>query len=224
MGDRKLHPWDELAAMPAANRGVFTYAAQRDWPGYFRAVQGKEPRETLVQVLDRFDADGLPPDPFAIDLGCGEGRDTAELLRRGWRVLAIDGHPLALDLITHRPDLMHPDRVETRCALIEEAELPTCDLLNASFTLPFCRPEAFATLWERVVAAIRPGGRFAGQLFGDRDSWAAIPDRSHHTRAQAEAVLAPFELERFDEESRDGEDCAGNAKHWHLFHIIGRKR
>lgn len=223
MGDRDLHPWDELAGMPAADRPVFTYAAQRDWPGYFRAVQGREPRETLVAALDRFDADAVPDDPFAVDLGCGEGRDTAELLRRGWRVLAIDGHPMALDLVNHRPDLAHRERLETRHAMLEDAELPECDLLNCSFTLPFCEPGSFDALWSRIVASVRSGGRFAGQLFGDRDSWANLPDRSHHTRQEVERLLGPFEVEELREEERDGEDCAGNAKHWHVFHIIARK-
>jgi len=223
MSDREPHPWDELAATPLPDRSLFSYSAERDWPGYFRAVQGRDPRETLVQTLDRFDNHGCPPDPFAIDLGCGEGRDTVEMLRRGWRVLAIDGHSLALDLVANRPDLVHPDRLETRLAALEDVELPPCDLLSSSFTLPFCRPDAFAALWDRVVASVRPGGRFAGQLFGDLDSWATIPDRAHHTRAEAEALLAPFDLERFDEVQSDGEDCAGNAKHWHIFHIIARK-
>ena len=32
---------------------------------------------------------GIKPD-FAIDLGCGAGRDTIYLLHNGWKVLAID--------------------------------------------------------------------------------------------------------------------------------------
>lgn len=32
---------------------------------------------------------GIKPD-FAIDLGCGVGRDTIYLLHNGWKVLAID--------------------------------------------------------------------------------------------------------------------------------------
>src|SRR5690606_3661669 len=79
---------------PPAPKKAEHYAEKRDWPGYFEVVLGKPARETLVDALARFERDGAAPG-FAIDLGCGEGRDSAELLRRGWRVLAIDGHESA---------------------------------------------------------------------------------------------------------------------------------
>ena len=37
-----------------------------------------------------------PADALAIDLGCGDGRDVVEILRRGWRVVAVDAEPEAL--------------------------------------------------------------------------------------------------------------------------------
>src|SRR5690606_17548951 len=106
--------------------------------------------------------DGAAPG-FAIDLGCGEGRDSAELLRRGWRVLAIDGHESAFEFLRRRTDFpraaREPGRFETRVAPMEDADLPPCDLLNASFSLPFVDPARFDVVWGRIVAAIRPGGR-----------------------------------------------------------------
>jgi len=201
------------------------YAAQRDWPGYFDAVAGKPPRDTLLLALERFDREPASRGGrLALDLGCGEGRDTAELLRRGWHVLAIDGHPDALRRLLERLDLPHRDRLRTLLAPFEGLGVPACDLVNASFSLPFCPPHAFGTLWSAIVDAIRPGGRFAGQLFGDRDTWALLPDRSHQTREQALAMLDPFDLERFDEDEKPGSDAFGTPKHWHVFHVVARKR
>lgn len=125
--------------------------------------------------------------------------------------------------LTTRSDLCHRERLETRLDGFESMALPPASLVNASFALPFCPPEHFRAAWDEILAAIEPGGRFAGQLFGDRDSWAALPDRSHQTREQVQELLGGLKLERFDEEERDGGDCTGAAKHWHVFHIIAQK-
>lgn len=104
------------------------------------------------------------------------------------------------------------------------ATWPECDLLNSSFALPFCHPDDFPAVWERIVASLRPGGRFAGQLFGERDGWSGNDDMTFQTRAEAEALFAGFELERFDEYEEDGHTALGAPKHWHLFHVVARKR
>lgn len=193
---------------------------------YFEAVAGKPPRDTLLFALDRFDQSDIGEPPHAVDLGCGEGRDTAELLRRGWRVTAIDGHPEAIARLLARDDIPSDarSRVTTLLAPFENLVIPRCDLLNASFALPFCPPGYFDTLWDSIVAAIAPGGRFAGQLFGDRDTWATLPDRTHHTREQVDQLLSSFSVEMLEEADQPGNDAHGNAKHWHVYHIVARKR
>lgn len=205
------------ASLPA-----FVYAERRDWPGYFAAMAGKPPRETLLDALARFEGQ-TPAD--AIDLGSGEGRDTEELLRRGWRVLAIDSSPEGMQILEHRPGLVGRERLTTRVAAFEDlGELPKVMLLNASFSLPFCHPDHFEGLWGSITRAILPGGRFAGQLFGDRDSWASIPDRTHHSRGEVEGLLAGFDVETLTENESDAVDHQGRPKHWHMFHIVARKR
>lgn len=222
------HPAFHSGPLPKAQH----FAEKRDWPGYFKVVLGKPPRETLFSALDRFDqeraSDSAPPSsastpPLAVDLGCGEGRDTLELLRRGWKVHAIDSHPNAFELLLPRVpgDLRH--RLSTQTAGFEHIQIPRAKLVNASFSLPFCDPAHFDTLWSRIIAAIEPGGRFAGQLFGDRDSWATIPDRSHQTEARARELLAGMEVEEFRIDEKDDNDAGGNPKHWHVFHIVAKK-
>ncbi len=201
---------------------TFIYGATRDWPGYFASVAGKPARETLLFALDRF---GSEPPADAIDLGCGEGRDTQELLSRGWDVLAIDGSQEGIDLLLTRPGLKNHPKLTTRVSTFETLDdLPKVRLLNASFSIPFCHPDHFERFWGVVTGAIEPGGRFAGQLFGDRDSWAEISDRSHQPLAEAKRLFEGFELEMFDEEERDKQDFQGIEKRWHVYHVVARKR
>jgi SAM-dependent methyltransferase len=196
---------------------------ERDWSAYYSAVVGRPPRDTLLAALERFDAEQAG-EKFAVDLGCGDGRDTVELLRRGWRVLAIDGEQEAIARLLSRPDV-NRDCLETQAVRFEEVNLPEqIDLVNASFSLPFCPPEHFPSVWEKIVASLRPGGRFCGQLFGDRDSWAIYTSVTHHTREQVEELLQPFELEMFVEEEHPGQTALGEEKYWHLFQIVARKR
>jgi SAM-dependent methyltransferase len=195
-----------------------------DWNKYYQAVAGRPPRDTLLKALEAFEAEPWLDQPrFAIDLGCGDGRDAVELLQRGWRVLAIDGEAQAIDRLLSRP--LQPALLQTQLMRFEALTLPTAvDLINASFCLPFCPPANFSHLWQTIVAALKPGGRFCGQLFGDRDSWAVYPNRSHHTRQQVEALLQPFELEWFEEEEHPGVTAIGEEKHWHIFHMVARKK
>ena len=168
------------------------YSEAEDWPGYFQSVLGKGARETLVAALDAFGTEGFNAG-FGVDIAAGEGRDTLEMLRRGWKVVATDGHPEAFPLLWSRVPPEWKPRLTAHEVDFAEMAVPECDLVNASFALPFCKREHLTGLWERIVAAIRPGGRFAGQFFGDRDSWASIPGRTHHSREEVEELLKDFD-------------------------------
>jgi hypothetical protein len=203
--------------------GPQDFSAADDWPGYFGAVLGKPPRDTLLAAVAAFEQEGVAVG-FAVDLAAGEGRDTLELLARGWRVLATDAEPAAFGYLWPRVPTAAHDRLTTTVARFEDTVMPPCDLVNASFALPFCAPRHLPALWARIVAAIRPGGRFAGQFFGERDSWASRPDRSHHTHDEVVALLGGFDIELLGIEERDDPPDVREPKHWHLFHVVARKR
>ncbi|RUR73910.1 class I SAM-dependent methyltransferase [Chlorogloeopsis fritschii PCC 9212] len=198
---------------------------ERKWLAYYQAVEGRPPRDTLLTALDSFDKEniGTSKPYFAVDLGCGEGRDTVELLRRGWRVLAIDGQQEAITRLLNHPDI-DSQLLQTRVLRFENLTLPeSVDLVNASFSLPFCPPGSFPKLWKVIVTSLRSGGRFAGQLFGERDSWAIYTSITHHTRKQVEQMLEGFEIEILNEEDHPGKTALGEEKHWHIFHVVARK-
>lgn len=193
-----------------------------DWRDYYERTAWQPPRRTLLAALERFGAAAIGRS--AVDLGCGDGRDTIELLRRGWRVLAIDAEAAAIGRLLARRDLPANAALETRCARFEDAAWPAADLVNASFALPLCPPARFPELWARIERSLAMGGRFAGQLFGERDEWRGEPGITHHARADVERLLAGFAVEMLAEEETDTITPYGKPKHWHLFHIVARKR
>jgi SAM-dependent methyltransferase len=188
-----------------------------DWTEYYDEQEGREPRPMLLEVLDRFDAPGE-----AIDLGCGTGIETRAMLERGWSVFACDRQEEAI-LRTRRRAVAAgvEDRLTTVVAPMEEVDVPAADLVWASFSLFFCHPARFDGVWSKVTGAIRPRGRFAGQLLGDRDTWARqLDDVSSFTIERARALFDGFDVERFDEEEKEDEP---GPKWWHVFHFVALK-
>jgi SAM-dependent methyltransferase len=195
------------------------------WVKYYTATEGRPPRPTLLAALERFAAERICG--IAADLGCGDGRDVIELLRRGWRVIGIDSEPVALERLRTRPDLPAAALI-LRNEIFEDADWGAVELVNTSFALPFCLPPAFPALWRKIDASLTAGGRFAGQLCGPRDSWAerGMDNRpiTFHDEASARALFANYAIEQFEIEETDSVTPRGETKHWHLFHVVAQKR
>jgi tellurite methyltransferase len=187
---------------------------------YHTAVAGRPPRPTLLRALAAFDSENRVG--FAVDLGAGEGRDTIALLQRGWSVLAIDSDATALTHLRARRDLQPGARLVTLHGSFIDTAWPQADLVNASFALPLCPVERFPELWMRLRVSLLPDGCFAGQLYGERDSWAGRPGLTVHSRDAARALLEGWTIEMFEEEETDAITPRGEAKHWHIFHIVAR--
>jgi len=213
------------------------HAAERDWAGYYAAVAGKPARDTLLKALSLFDAESKPdaPKPVgrlsipavtgrrAVDMGCGSGRDTFELLRRGWTVTAQDHTPGAFTLMWPMVPQECKSRLTTSTAAYADFVVPEAELINASYALPFCEPDRFDDMWERIERALVVGGRFAGQFFGEQDDWASLPDRTHHTREELNHLLQNFVLEQLNEVQNHEAGATGTLKNWHIFHVAARK-
>ena len=53
--------------------------------------------DSVAALLDREEAERALPLGRALDLGCGRGRYTPELARRGWEAVGIDAVPSAIE-------------------------------------------------------------------------------------------------------------------------------
>jgi len=205
----------------------------RDWSTYYAAVAGKPARDTLLMALELWERGGGRANgpKVALDLGAGEGRDTRELLRRGFRVLALDPHPDAAKLIAEGVPadqeaaltIVKGGTESLASVLAMRPEFGAADVVNASFSLPFIAPAKFDRAWRAIRSAMAPGSVFAGQFFGPQDSWATIPGRSHHTREQVQQMLDGLVIGHLDESNKPGHDAEGNAKHWHVFHVVAKR-
>lgn len=196
------------------------------WARYYDVTVDRPAWFTVRRAIELFAAeDGATPDGsrLAVDLGCGAGRDSRELLRAGWRVVAVDREPEALRRLVAAAGELPPGRLATRVADLADVPIPECDLVNASLCLPFLAPPAFDRAWDRILAAVRSGGRFAAMLFGERDDSAGDPAMTCLAPESVERRLADFAIEHWSVTEEDTTTALGEPHHFHLIEFVGRK-
>lgn len=193
-----------------------------DWGDYNKAGAAGGPRPRLLLTLDRHcQTPGL-----AMDLGCGGGRDTLELLRRGWRVDAVDSDPTAIAALRGLEGGAG-DRLTILPLAFEDLQPGPnrYDLITASYSLPFCHPDRFEDFWESLKRALRPGGVISCELFGENDEWNRAGSKRPMTFLSAsrrERLTRGLDLLFFEDCEFDGPTFAGPRKRWHLLTVVGR--
>ena len=195
------------------------------WPDYYAVTVDRPAWDTVTAAADRFEAEGSrAASRLAVDLGCGAGRDTRELLRRGWRVLAVDAEADAIAAVRDATPEEDRVRLETAVADIGTFRIPACDLVVASVSLQFLDAAAYEAVFERITSALPAGGRFAGYLYGDRDEAAGDPAFTCPSADWIREHLAAFEIESWSEREEDGHMALGDPHHMHLVEVVARHR
>jgi tellurite methyltransferase len=185
------------------------------WEDFYKITKDRPPWPLLVKAVSM-----LSRKEYALDLGCGAGRDTRFLLEQGFYVTAVDNDPHVIALLANFPQ----DHLRAVQASFEAFEFEAYDLINAHFALPFTSEERFHEVFARVEHALNAGGIFVGQFFGVHDEWNTPGNQmTFLTREQAEAKLKGLKVLEFREEDVDSHVADGTPKHWHVFHIIAQK-
>lgn len=199
------------------------------WAEYYRKSAGRQVRPLAIQAASLAPAPG-----YAVDLGSGDGTESAFLLGRGWSVCAVDQEPAALQHLESKvKDSYGLTSVVSR---LEDFHPSPADLLLACLSLPFVPPDRFEALWSSIASALKPRGILAVNLLGDRDSWSpdapasqeraagelAVHGMTFHTREQAKALVQSLNVVEFSETEYDGGSGRG-PKHWHRFDILAQK-
>jgi tellurite methyltransferase len=195
------------------------------WARYYAVTVDRPAWATVRSAIQRFRTDegGAPQDRLAVDLGCGAGRDTRELLGAGWRVLAVDREPAAIAALEAATSAEWRPRLETRVADMANVLVPQCDLVNASLSLPFMASDEFWATWARIREALPVGGRVSAMLFGDRDSSADEPGMTCPSPEAIRESLSDFEIEDWVDREEDTETALGEPHHFHRVELVARR-
>lgn len=198
------------------------------WARYYAVTVDRPAWPTVKFAIERFAAEASaeprPRPQFAVDLGCGAGRDSRELLGAGWQVLAVDREPGAIAALeAATPPALRPALTGQVADLVDVA-IPTCDLVNASLCLPFLTSAAYWATLGRSLAALPVGGRFAALLFGDRDESVSDPAMTCPSPDAIRATLHGFEVEHWSEREEDTKTALGDPHHYHLIELVARRK
>lgn len=185
----------------------------KDWTNYQSRTHNDKIDNLLVEFCDNYEVNN------AIDLGCGSGNETVYLLKKGVNVTCID-RQLNKSFILERLNYEEINYVSFIEGSFEEVKLPKTQLVMAFFSIPFCTPDKFDILWDKIYECIEMNGYFIGQLFGNRDSWNNRKDINTFSIETVKKCLDKYTVLKFDEIEYTRES---DNKKWHFYNIIAKK-
>ena len=160
----------------------------------------------------------------ALDLGCGSGRDTIELLKNGWKVISID-FANTKDLIESKLTYKEIQNFKFIEGKFENVNLEKNDLTIAYFSLQYCESSKFQYLWQNIENNLNKNGFFMGNFLGNNDSWKNLDKPLiFFSKESVLKLFENFEIIKFDEIEKDGKTGLGIEKHWHIFNVIAKKK
>src|ERR1700677_1335948 len=117
-----------------------------EWDQRYRA--GEQAFETPAPLVVEFTRTLGPGS--ALDLACGVGRNALYLAERGWRVTALDGSPVAIELLRGK----NPS-IDARVVDLESGELePQSEAYDLVLSCYYFQ----RSLIPGIKSALRPGG------------------------------------------------------------------
>lgn len=192
------------------------------WSEYYKNTIDKSANETLMFAAGLLKNNSKK---YALDIGAGTGSDSIYLLDHGFKVIALDQELNSLDIIKNKTTKKQRKELTLENGFMENyvIENNTFDLINATFSLPFCTKTNFLKLWDNIYKGLKSNGVFSGQIFGTNDDWASNEDMSFFTNEEIDDLIMQYTPEYYVEVDEKGLIADGTEKHWHLFNVVLRK-
>lgn len=126
---------------------------------YYNITKNSKPHLNVLNFLELNVSPGK-----AVDLGCGAGRDTIELLKNNWNVLSIDKEdtePIIREQLTPKES----ENFKFKKCFFGEMNLPKVNLIVANFSLPFSKKEFFSDIWKNITSSLSDERVFYWKFF-----------------------------------------------------------
>lgn len=192
---------------------------ERNISEYYKKTENYNAHKNVINFLS------LNVSPTeAIDLGCGAGRDTIALIKKGWNVLAIDKEDTE-EIIRKQLTDEEQKKMKFFHAKFGGMDIPKTKLIVANYSLFFSKKELFNEIWKKIDDSIIQGGYFVGTFLGKNDSWAKEKnDMIILDRNTINEMFKEFKIIKYEESENDKKTALGKIKHWHIFDITAIKQ
>jgi SAM-dependent methyltransferase len=189
----------------------------------FYETRGKEwaeahPPDSYGRELDSF-LDRLPPGATILELGCGDGRDAAHMIERGFDARPSDGSPGMAALAS--------ERLGREVPVMQFYELEAdgdFDAVWCQSSLLHAAEDELPGILGRIHRALKPGGwhwaSFKGGHGGGRDQFGRFFSYLPAERLEA-AYREAAHWAQLEIESGDGFSYGGVPTPWH--NVLARK-
>ena len=157
----------------------------RPWERYGTAAAA-----SIATLLDREEAERSRPLGRALDLGCGRGQYTPELVRRGWQALGIDYVPAAIE------DAKRRDATGASYVVGDVTDLPAVTIGRFDFFLDIgcfqgLNDNQRAAEGRGVTALANPEATMLMLAFGPTRTWSFLGAAA---REDVEAAFQGWEV------------------------------
>lgn len=190
------------------------------WEVYYEKNINRNLRPLYLKAIQYLSSD----DWTAMELGCGVGTETLDLLKRGFNVTAIDQEPKAIEFLLERCQKFKKN-LQTKISKFENIqEWPKVDFLYAFHSLPFCNETHFDEILVASINSVRKKGLFVASFFGHQDDWMLSKKCVGIEEQKIRNLLNNFEIIYFNEIKEVGNTVKDGEKMWHVIEIIARQQ
>ncbi len=213
-----------LSIEETAERVINIYGIKKNlWNEYQKGTEIQSPYITATEAIKNFgDFIGI-----ALDIGCGRGRDSLYFAQNGWKTIAIDVETELIEEEKAKLPIEIQKNLEIKNLNFLDSEFSKADLVNASFNIPFCLPNEFDKVWNKIVSSLNQNGRLSVILFGEKDDWYGSETKTFANKETIDYLFKDMKIEYFNDKEYDGKamglDGKPVNKHWHIYEIVARK-
>ena len=164
-------------------------------------------------------------DKVAVELGCGAGRDTIYLIKKGYHVIGIDKNDTE-ELIRNRLNEKENTQFTFLKSKFGDLEIiEKNDLIVSNYSLSFCLPLSFTKFWRKVSDSIKVGGYFLGNFFGKNDSWSQEKKNMiFFDIEEVKKLFQDFTIIEMNEKEYDKCTAMGKMKHWDVIEVYAKHK